>query len=40
MLKAVEDAQLESEIATREEALELVRARFTPPDGTPTPAGS
>jgi poly(A) polymerase len=34
MLKAVEDAQLESEITTPEQALQLVRARFTPPEGT------
>jgi len=31
MLKAVEDAQLEGEIRTHQEALEWVRARFAPP---------
>ncbi len=36
MLAAVEDAQLEGRITTREEALALVRDRF----GAPTPAGS
>jgi len=30
MLAAVEDAQLESQVSTREEALELVRRRFPP----------
>jgi poly(A) polymerase len=40
MLKAVEDAQLEGQIRTPEEALDLVRARFEPPDGAATPAGS
>ena len=39
MLKAVEDAQLEGEIHTREEGLELVRARFEAPEGGPTPGG-
>jgi putative nucleotidyltransferase with HDIG domain len=33
MLSALEDAQLEGRIGTREQALALVRARFTPPDG-------
>ena len=32
MLTAVEDAQLESRIGTHEEALELVRRRFAPPE--------
>lgn len=36
MLAAVEDAQLEGRITTREEALDLVRNQF----GAPTPAGS
>jgi len=35
MLAAVEDAQLESRIRTREEALELVRESFRMPDGSP-----
>jgi poly(A) polymerase len=34
ILEAVEDAQLESTITTREEALALVRALFEPPEGT------
>jgi len=33
MLKAVEDAQLESRVETAEEALALVRSLFVPPDG-------
>jgi poly(A) polymerase len=33
MLKAVEDAQLESRVQTAEEALALVRSLFDPPDG-------
>jgi poly(A) polymerase len=33
MLEAVEDAQLESKIHTKEEALELVHFTFGPPDG-------
>jgi putative nucleotidyltransferase with HDIG domain len=33
MLGALEDAQLEGRVATREEALALLRARFTSPDG-------
>jgi putative nucleotidyltransferase with HDIG domain len=41
MLRAVEDAQLEGQISTREDALQLVRSRFLPPDGRQiTPAGS
>ncbi|MCW5976590.1 MAG: CCA tRNA nucleotidyltransferase [Bryobacteraceae bacterium] len=35
MLEAVETAQLEGRIATAEEALDLVRARFEPPGGNP-----
>ena len=35
MLAAVEDAQLESRIMTREEALALVREGFEPPEGRP-----
>ena len=35
ILAAVEDAQLESKVASREEALELVRRLFQPPDGAP-----
>jgi poly(A) polymerase len=35
MLKAVEDAQLESRVRTPEEALHLVRSLFEPPDGRP-----
>jgi poly(A) polymerase len=34
MLAALEDAQLEGRIATREEGVALLLARFTPPDGT------
>ena len=33
MLSALEDAQLEGRIGTRDEGLALLRARFTPPDG-------
>ncbi len=33
ILAAVEDAQLESRIQTREDAMNLVRAQFRPPDG-------
>jgi len=33
LLKAVEDAQLEGEIITPEEALDLVRRLFEPPEG-------
>ncbi|HVP46939.1 MAG TPA: CCA tRNA nucleotidyltransferase [Bryobacteraceae bacterium] len=36
ILAAVEDAQLESRIWTREEALALVRANFRAPDGSPS----
>jgi poly(A) polymerase len=36
ILAAVEDAQLESRIRTREEALALVRGNFRIPDGSPT----
>jgi poly(A) polymerase len=36
MLAAVEDAQLEGRIGSRDEALRLVREQF----GQPTPAGS
>ena len=32
MLAAVEDAQLESRVGSREEALELIRRLFDPPD--------
>lgn len=39
LLKAAEDAQLESQVQTTEEALEWVRARFRPPDGRPTKGG-
>jgi hypothetical protein len=35
ILAAVEDAQLESRIHTRDEAMALVRARFRRPDGIP-----
>ena len=35
ILAAVEDAQLESKVGSREEALELVRRLFQPPDGAP-----
>jgi poly(A) polymerase len=34
MLAAVEDAQLESKVATRAEALDLVQSLFEPPEGT------
>jgi len=33
ILKAVEDVQLEGEITTPEEALDLVRRLFEPPEG-------
>ncbi len=36
ILQAVEDAQLEGQIATRDDALALVRSRFRPPDGSET----
>ena len=36
ILEAVETAQLESRIATREEALEWVHSHFRPPDGRPS----
>jgi putative nucleotidyltransferase with HDIG domain len=35
ILAAVEDAQLESRIQTREDAMNFVRAQFHPPDGEP-----
>lgn len=34
ILRAAEDAQLEGAVRTKEEALVLVRSRFSPPDGT------
>lgn len=34
ILASIEDAQLEGKIATREEALDLVRSRFSPTQGT------
>ena len=40
MLAAVEDAQLEGQVRTPDEAMSLVRSRFQLPDGRPTPAGS
>ena len=40
ILETVETAQLESRVKTRDEALELVRSLFAPPDGTPTSAGT
>lgn len=40
ILRLAEDAQLESRITTREEALALVRSQFEPPDGTPKPVYS
>jgi len=40
MLAAIEDAQLEGQIRTPDEAMSLLRARFQLPDGRPTPAGS
>lgn len=40
ILETVESAQLESRIKTREEALELVRSLFAPPDGTLKSAGT
>jgi len=39
MLRAVEDAQLDGEIATREAALALVRERFGAPGESPLPPG-
>jgi poly(A) polymerase len=36
MLALAEDAQLESRIHTREQALELVRSKFQIPDGAAT----
>ena len=38
MLDLVEDAQLESRIHTKDEALALVLSVFDPPDGRPKPA--
>jgi poly(A) polymerase len=35
ILKAVEDAQLEGEITTPEQALQLVLRLFDPPEGRP-----
>ena len=35
MLETVEDAQLESKIHNKEEALDLVKATFGPPDRLP-----
>jgi poly(A) polymerase len=40
MLAAIEDAQLEGQVRTPDEAMSLLRARFQLPDGRPTPAGS
>lgn len=40
MLEEVENAQLESRIRTREEALALVRSLFAPPDGSLRSAGT
>ena len=39
MLRAAEDAQLEGQVQTREQAMSWVRSRFTPPEGTPGQAG-
>jgi len=39
MLRAVEDAQLEGTLETKEGGLTLVRARFAPPDGRERQAG-
>jgi tRNA nucleotidyltransferase/poly(A) polymerase len=39
MLETVENAQLESQVRTREEALALVRSLFDPPGGQPKMAG-
>ncbi len=39
MLRAVEDAQLEGTLETKEDGLTLVRARFDPPDGRERQAG-
>jgi len=38
MLREAEDAQLEGRVATREEALAYIRARFEPPEGRPREA--
>jgi poly(A) polymerase len=38
ILATVEDAQLESKIYSREDAMALVHAQFRPPDGSPTGA--
>ncbi len=40
MLAAVEDAQLEGQLRSREEALTFVESRFAPPDGRLKQAGS
>jgi len=40
MLEFVETAQLESRVRTRDEALALVQAHFSPPDGRPKSAGT
>jgi len=40
MLAAVEDAQLESRLGSREEALAMVQSQFQPPDGAPVHAKS
>jgi tRNA nucleotidyltransferase/poly(A) polymerase len=40
MLAAIEDAQLEGQVRTPDEAMSLVRSRFELPDGRPTPDGS
>ncbi len=39
MLRAVEDAQLEGTLLSKEDGLTLVRARFEPPDGNERHAG-
>jgi poly(A) polymerase len=39
MLRAVEDAQLEGALQTKEDGLALLRARFEPPDGRERQAG-
>jgi hypothetical protein len=39
MLRAVEDAQLDGTLGTKEDGLTLVRARFDPPDGRERQAG-
>ena len=38
ILRALEDAQLEGRLSSREEAMEWLRARYTPPDGEPPAA--